>query len=314
MKELLGKDNRSYFMGFSILWIIGLHFYMYSAFPENSIWGFLFAKGYLGVDVFLFLSAYGLCFSFNKNSLSEFYKRRISRLFPLYLLFLIITLWIYGSTYSESTWQLLLYQCTGVASFRQTDFEWYVPALIVLYASFPIIYKIISFLYERYRYAAVLLPMLLSLFSPLLSNFIFPMFASRFSIIALGVITYLALNDNNDAFLYKTYAFCALYAIVTKRVSGFDYSLLIPGVLCLFSLTELRLPLKKEISFLGKHSLEIYLAQSLALNQFFLKSDLTYVFKCLISVGIIVSGALLLYLFQELTTGRLCRKWNHSST
>lgn len=58
MRELLNKDNRTYLMGVSILWIIGLHYYMYSALPVDSIWFFLFSKGYIGVDVFFFMRVY----------------------------------------------------------------------------------------------------------------------------------------------------------------------------------------------------------------------------------------------------------------
>lgn len=39
----------------------------------------LFKPLFIGVDIFLFLSAYGLCFSYNKNSLGQFYKNRIKR-------------------------------------------------------------------------------------------------------------------------------------------------------------------------------------------------------------------------------------------
>lgn len=39
----------------------------------------LFKPLFIGVDIFLFLSAYGLCFSYNKNTLGQFYKNRIKR-------------------------------------------------------------------------------------------------------------------------------------------------------------------------------------------------------------------------------------------
>lgn len=308
MKELLSKDNRSYLMGVSILWIIGLHFYMYSAYPENSIWGFLFAKGYLGVDVFLFLSAYGLCFSYNSNTLPCFYKRRLLRLYPMYLLFAIATVLVFGKTYTESRIELVLYQCTGVASFRQTDFEWYVPALIVIYALFPVIYKCTDWIYRNFKQGLILLAVLLSLISPIISKVLFPMFASRLSIIVLGIATYFSLRNGDNKFLYVMYALCALFAILFKQGKGPDWSLMIPGLLCLLSLGPVSMPLNNVFSFLGKHSLELYLSQSFALNQFFLKSEIDYVHKCLISIAIIVMGAFFLYFFQELATGRLWHK------
>lgn len=100
------------------------------------------------------------------------------------------------------------------------------------------------------------------------------------------------------------YALCALFAILFKQGKGPDWSLMIPGLLCLLSLGPISMPLKSIFSFLGKHSLELYLAQSFALNQFFLKSDMAYIPKCLIALGLIVSGAFILFLFQEALTGK----------
>ena len=44
----------------------------------------------MGVDVFLFFSGYDLCFSINKHSLIDFYKRRLERILSLYLLMAIL--------------------------------------------------------------------------------------------------------------------------------------------------------------------------------------------------------------------------------
>ncbi len=192
-------------MGIAIIWIIGLHFYMYSAFQADSIWGFFFSKGYIGVDVFFFLSSYGLCFSYNNNSLGTFYRRRAERIFPVYILFVVLTILIFGKAYSESPFLLFVYQCTGIASFRQTDFEWYVPALIVLYALFPLIYRGIKWLYEKNRYTLTIAAIVLSVCSPWISTFMFPMLASRLSIIVLGIATYLSIQDDDSVFLYKMY-------------------------------------------------------------------------------------------------------------
>ena len=303
MKEILGKDNRFYLMGISILWIIGLHFYMYSALPADSIWGFLFSKGYIGVDVFLFLSSYGLCFSYNGNSLCSYYKRRAGRIFPAYMLFVIATIAAYGETYSESPVLLFIYQCTGLASFRQTDFEWYVPALIVIYALFPLIYRGIKWLYEKNRYTLIIAAILLSVCSPWISTIMFPMLASRLSIIVLGIATYLLIQDNDSASLYKMYAICALAAVLFRWGNEPAWTLMVPGIICLLSLGNSKFPVKKGICFIGKHSFEIYLAQSFALNQFFLKNDMAYIPKCLIALSIIVSGAFMLWIIQKTATG-----------
>lgn len=41
--------------------------------------------GYAGVDIFMLLSGYGIGKSLLKNSVKQFYKNRIHRIFPLWL-------------------------------------------------------------------------------------------------------------------------------------------------------------------------------------------------------------------------------------
>ena len=68
--------NRNAFFGFSIIYILLYH---------SGVWP-LFGRGYIGVDIFLFLSAFGLCFSLKKHTLFKFYVRRLNRIYPLFLL------------------------------------------------------------------------------------------------------------------------------------------------------------------------------------------------------------------------------------
>lgn len=300
MKELLGKDRRFYLMGVAILIIIGLHFFMYSAFPKESVWGFLFSKGYIGVDIFLFISSYGLCFSFNKNSLADYYKRRAIRIYPAYLVFLIITLIFYGKSYSEPIWQLFVFQVTGLASFRQTDFEWYVPALIVVYVAFPLLYKGLLWLYKKNKNGILLIAIALSVFAPFLSKVMFPMFASRLSIIVLGIATYFALSNDDKSFLLKLFSICAVFALLFQYGEGTYWSILVPGILLLLAESGMKFPLEREIAFLGKHSLEIYLAQCFAFNHFFLSNiGMQFWQKTIIAFVIIVVGSILLNYVQK---------------
>ena len=63
--EIISK-NRSLLMGVAILMVI-----MYHAFCCNLPMGpvsHILRYGYLGVDIFIFLSAIGLCYSFEKNN------------------------------------------------------------------------------------------------------------------------------------------------------------------------------------------------------------------------------------------------------
>ena len=87
--RVFGKDNRTYLMGVSITWIVIFHIYLWCSMSNISTpwWIELSDKGALGVDIFLLLSTYGLQCSIEHNTIKCFYKNRIKRLFPLYILF-----------------------------------------------------------------------------------------------------------------------------------------------------------------------------------------------------------------------------------
>lgn len=299
MKELLSKESRAYLMGIGILLIIAFHFCYYSALLDKFP-GFLFGKGYVGVDLFFFLSAYGLCHSYEANSLGRFYLNRARRLFPMYFLFLAVVLFFFGRHYSDPDWLLFLFQATGIAAFRQVDVEWFIPALICVYALFPLLFLATRAIYGRFKYLLIPLVLALALLSPALEKFLFPAFAYRFGIIITGIATYFAVRDSDDGFLAALYSSSAAFAVLFRLSPQLSASLILPLLLLGCSrLGSVRPPLKACISFVGKHSLEIYLAQNIALNHYFLGNDGPYVTKCLLSLAIIAGGAVVLHFFQK---------------
>lgn len=76
--------SRFYFYGISIMLIVLCHA---TAFTNYMQLFAPFACGYIGVDIFLFFSAYGCCHSFLKNDYRTYIKRRILRVYPLYAIF-----------------------------------------------------------------------------------------------------------------------------------------------------------------------------------------------------------------------------------
>ena len=74
--RVFDKGNRSYLMGIAILWIVLLHLYCWFQ-GKLPWWIYFFSDGQTGVDIFLFLSAYGLEASYRKNGWSIFYKKRM---------------------------------------------------------------------------------------------------------------------------------------------------------------------------------------------------------------------------------------------
>ncbi len=146
MDFFFDKQYRNYWMGLSILWIVLLHI---SQDLNNEWFSVFFGKGYLGVDVFFMLSTYGIACSYERNSIYNFYKNRFIRLFPEYLIYLLVLFLFFGNHFTDSLWLLAIYQCTGLACFRNVDVEWYIPTLILLYVTFPLFYRVVRELYNR---------------------------------------------------------------------------------------------------------------------------------------------------------------------
>ena len=65
---------RSELMGWSILWIMMLHF----TFNQIKPLGFIAQYGFAGVDIFLFVSGFGLFYSLDKDdNLVSFYRKML---------------------------------------------------------------------------------------------------------------------------------------------------------------------------------------------------------------------------------------------
>lgn len=124
-------EHRTACMGISMIMVLFYHL--------NTTF---FYPGFLGVDIFLFLSAYGLSRSWERNSCFVFYKRRFKRLVPMYLLFGILQnfIYIYFYHYQLSTWDLIC-NITSLNYWKLGGlvFEWYLSILILLYLLFPAI-------------------------------------------------------------------------------------------------------------------------------------------------------------------------------
>lgn len=140
---------RSVIMGISIIWIILFH----AEFPIPFL-SSIIGLGYLGVDVFIFVSAYSLCYSWNANkSLRKFYIRRLVRILPLYYLVMIL---VWGAdtfifnVNQGPLWQMILMLGFYVPQLEWNCFLWYIPAILLLYIFFPLFYKNINILKKNF--------------------------------------------------------------------------------------------------------------------------------------------------------------------
>lgn len=129
--ELISKE-RSALMGFSILWVVLFHYGLSMPFTIISYLGFT------GVDLFVSLSAYGLTVSMSKNpSVMSFYKRRIVRIFPSYIVIGLIAMIL---LYNDGIVNFLFRFSTLGFWTNGLFYDWYIPSIVALYLIFPMIF------------------------------------------------------------------------------------------------------------------------------------------------------------------------------
>lgn len=95
--------------------------------------------GFGGVDICLFASGIGCYFSLNSDSdAPRFLKRRLKRIMPTYLLFIVIWL-IYKFLRNEFGWRMAIGNLFAVQNFTGlgNDFNWYIGAILLFYVLAP---------------------------------------------------------------------------------------------------------------------------------------------------------------------------------
>lgn len=296
MDTIFNKDKRYYLMGISIFLITMFH---WSGNPSDNIFHKLiilfFSNGNIGNKVFFLLSSYGLCFSYNKNSLGHFYKNRLFRIYPLALVFFVIAILMDKPNFREFLFELPK-QITGFSLFTSYCKAWFIQGLTILYVFFPIIYKIVTIIYKKgilFLFAFILI----LLFSSIYVYFFYAhMFYINFTCIVLGIVMYLCEKDNNDVFLTTSLGFLALLSF--SSISQ-GHGLTIPLILFMIGSSRCKMLLKEPFVFLGKHSLEIYLSQIIIMPLIPIKDGASYFVSLFITFCLISILACLFYNIQH---------------
>ena len=156
MDYVFGREHRKVYMGLAMLWIIGYHFYLVqSEFIDAHLFPLklLLRNGFVGVDVFFILSAYGLCCSWERSSTCEFYKKRFLRIIPLYIVFLFLCKVILKANHVVTDGLLQMSSLsvinTSLTRTKEMGGEWFVPAIINLYLIFQLLFETIKWLQKR---------------------------------------------------------------------------------------------------------------------------------------------------------------------
>lgn len=129
---------RGELMGLAMLWVMLFHAYNVS-FGLPVLNG-LKAFGYLGVDIFIFLSGMGLQVSLSKGrKLSEYFRRRALRILPAYWLVVgLYGLWL--RLRGQTRMMTVLWSMSTLHYWFHipNTFNWYISALIAFYLIAPL--------------------------------------------------------------------------------------------------------------------------------------------------------------------------------
>lgn len=257
-------DYRTSLMGISIIAILLYHAYSWVYFwakPESYHILNLFKYGFAGVDIFMFLSGYGLCLSYSKYPLSVFYIRRLLRIFPLYIITGLIVSFL-PQTKAHSLWDIICnittlsyYEVGGVY------WNWFIPAIVLLYITFPL-------LFWFSRRGNIYFFLIINIAIIILLNTIsipweYDCLISRIPIFCYGILVH--INIKKTTMIKKLFLINTLFFIISCSYGLSDYY--ITATFCpilLFVLFYLKdYILTKNINRVGTYTLELFLGNSL---------------------------------------------------
>ena len=188
-REYVGQ-SRTELKGFAILAIVFFH----SGFKCPPVLYYIKQLGCGGVDIFLFLSGFGLYYSLKRDSnLKRFWLRRCQRILPAYLPF--IALWLVYTFFvsKDLTGTFVIRSITGNLFMNGflldsgRTFNWYVQMQFVFFLVAPFVFALLHKSKQPIRTAAILLAIC---YGVVLTSYSHPqqMALSRLPIFVVGML------------------------------------------------------------------------------------------------------------------------------
>lgn len=181
---LLLSKHRNAIMGFAILWVMLFHL------PGHiGFWPFNFLKsiGYGGVDIFLFLSGFGLYYSMSKDNfnLKQYWKRRFSRIMPEFWTVLVAVFLIRMDFSRSSFFDLIIHASTLAYWILGKGELWYISCIMLFYVLYPYYFK----LFKRYGIRVPLIAIGIAFVLIISYAIICVVFFNRQNVLGLAVLT-----------------------------------------------------------------------------------------------------------------------------
>lgn len=284
--EISVSKYRTPLMGFAMLWIMLFHIGI-----NIPIIGTLTQKGYLGVDIFIFLSAYGLYYGYKKDNCNKkrYYIKRLLRILPSYYFVMVVFFVLSSVLESNHNFSVVtLFQQITTLGFFIPDlnwsyFLWYIPGILFLYLIFPLLFNWLEY-FKKIKYL-VLAFIVVFVLNGILTIHVFLHDYNKFSVLLLiprifvfllGLVWARVEKERMEyIFSHKFLMICLMLVIfifMVKRCMPYMYFrlfmleftpfiLAMPGFFIIFTYIYDRLngALRSILSFAGVYSLELYL-------------------------------------------------------
>lgn len=253
-------SRREELMGIAMSFVVLYHLFCWCNYGYFD----LFKYGYVGVDIFMFISGLGLCFSYTRRCLSSFYYRRFLRIYPLFIFFNVV---LFCISYDGVLNTEEIIGSLTTLSFYNTSSnskEWFISSILLLYIIFPIVFKLTN---TKSLIACILVVLFVVTYFKL--DWRHDCLIARLPIFMLGVLSYKihnAIPRKYEGFsmygLYWTFvAICVVSFMICQSTSFFG-AMLCPFILAIIvnSIRTYNMPFLK---YIGSHSLEFFLANAI---------------------------------------------------
>ena len=281
-KDLL--RHRQCWLGVALIWIIFYHSRL-----DFGLLEYLKSIGYGGVDICIFASGIGCFYSLsNESNVATFMKRRLKRLVPTYLIFIIVWL-IYQYIIGNFGLQMAIGNIFAVQNFtgHEHAFNWYISAIFLFYILAPYFKAIAEHTSHTLKF--IFLIFLLAFSIPFWNSNTYIITITRLPLFFIGML--FANICKKDHEILSWHVFCMIIAFIIGAIAltvsvifipqymwscgiyWYPFILITPP-LCLaisyistlLEKTKLTKPIISLLSLCGKYSFELYLVHILLIS------------------------------------------------
>ncbi len=301
--------------GLAVIWIFFRHTFYYNQILY-SIFSPIVQIGDCGVDIFMFLSGFGLYFSYGKcKSKLEFYKKRVLRILPM-VIFLLAVFAIFADVVQGKNPTTIIRPGYWFISIYAN--YWFIGAILLFYTLFPFIYSCVKKKARLFTIISVILS-LAGIYCIHFCNVAalgqLVLYFARFPVFVLGVV--FAHHQNLLSYKKTLVLFC-LFSVPLLFFLPKDYQRMMYFSLALFVSIILpqyfhRIPsiVLDLLSKIGKVSLEFYL-----IHVFLFEMGIIDYLSTSLSINIYVSVALSFCIvlvcsqLSSLCVSKVIMRWN----